>query len=167
MTSMTTPVSTTPPATADASADSPRYPLLDQLFTRHGFTQVTAENFDAFTGQPGHTLLVFLEDPARYRETLDLAVVVPQIAGAFPGRFAVGVLLSADARREAVRYGFRRWPACVLLAAGKYVGAIDGLRNWSEYIDGMAALLVAAPTRPPSIGIAVTGGGDAGGSCQS
>jgi hydrogenase-1 operon protein HyaE len=47
-----------------------------------------------------------------------------------------------------------------MLADGKYVGAIDGLRNWQEYLDELGALLAAPPTRAPSIGIAVAGEGD-------
>jgi hydrogenase-1 operon protein HyaE len=59
------------------------------------------------------------------------------------------------------RYGFRRWPALVVLRDGRYVGAIDGLRNWDEYLAEVAALLAAEPARPPSIGIAVTAAGAA------
>ena len=66
-----------------------------------------------------------------------------------------------------MRYGFRRWPALVVLADGKYVGAIDGLRNWDEYLDEMARLLDAAPTRPPTVGIAVRGGTEGGGTCHA
>ena len=133
------------------------HPLLNQLFTRHGFTRVAADALDAFTAAPGHTLLVFTEDPQRYKETLDLAVIVPEVAKAFAGRFRVGVLLPADARKAASRYGFARWPALVMLKDGMYVGAIDGLRNWDEYVEGVQRLLDAEPTRAPTVGIAVRG----------
>jgi hydrogenase-1 operon protein HyaE len=72
------------------------------------------------------------------------------------------VLLPEAARHFAARYGFRRWPALVLLRDGRYVGAIDGLREWGEYMAEMARLLDAPATRAPSIGIAVTGAGPAG-----
>jgi hydrogenase-1 operon protein HyaE len=138
-------------------------PLVARLFSHHGFAEVTAAGFDAFAAQPGHALLVFLEDPVRYKEVLDVAVIVPELAAAFAGRFRVGVLLPVAACELHVRYGFRRWPALVLLKNGAYVGAIDGLRNWSDYVDEIARLLEALPTRPPSIGIAVTGpGADSG-----
>ena len=142
------------------------HPLLQQLFTRHGFTEVRADNFDAFAGQPGHTLLLFTEDPHRYKETLDLAVIVPEIARAFAGRFAVGVLLPAAAREHQPRYGFRRWPAFVLLKDGAYVGAIDGLRDWGEYGAEVTRLLAAEPSRPPAIGIAVAAAGAGPGACH-
>ncbi len=110
-------------------------------------------------------LLVFTEDPVRFKETLDLAVIVPELMRAFAGRFAVGVLLPEAARIVAVRYGFRRWPALVLLRDGHYVGAVDGLRDWGEYVAEISRLLDAPPARPPSIGIAVTAPGATPGGC--
>ena len=143
-----------------AGADPRSYPLIAGLFTRHGYTEVRPDTLAAFTQRPGHTLLLFLEDPVRYKETLDLAVIVPEIARAFAGAFTVGVLLPEAAREVAPRYGFRRWPAFVILKGGEYVGAVDGLRNWDEYGIEVARLLAAAPSRPPTIGIAVTGTGE-------
>jgi hydrogenase-1 operon protein HyaE len=143
------------------------YPLMAQLFSKHGFTDLRAGNFAAFAARPGHVLLLFTEDPIRYKETLDLAVIVPELARAFPGRFAVGVLLPEAAREFHVRYGFRRWPAFVVLKDGAYVGAIDGLRNWDEYVDEVGRLLAAEPTRPPSVGIAVKGPNPDSGGCSA
>lgn len=131
------------------------HPLLERLMALLDAPALDAAGFEAWIGAPGHALLVFTEDPAQYRETLDIAVIVPELAQAFAGRFRVGMLLPAPARVIAGRYGFKRWPALVLLRDGKYVGAIDGLRDWEVYVDELAALLAAEPTRPPSIGIAV------------
>jgi hydrogenase-1 operon protein HyaE len=153
---------TTIPMPVAAGADARSYPLIVQLFTKHGATEVSAANFDAFTGRAGHTLLLFTEDPLRFRETLDLAVIVPEIAQAFRGRFAIGVLLPDAAREFQPRYGFRRWPAFVVLKDGRYIGAVDGLRSWDEYVAEVARLLEAPPTRPPAVGIAVKGAGDSG-----
>jgi hydrogenase-1 operon protein HyaE len=138
------------------------HPLVEQLFSRHGFAPVDVDSLDAFAAAPGHALLVFTEDPVRYKETLDLAVIAPEVARAFAGCFRVGVLLPAEARKVAPRYGFARWPALVVLKDGQYVGAIDGLRNWEEYVEEMQRLLAAEPTRAPTIGIAVKTAGDAG-----
>lgn len=142
-------------ANIDGAATTAPHPLIEQLFTRHGFSRVEPETHDAFVAQPGHALLVFTEDPLRYKETLDLAVIAPELAKAFAGRFRTGALLPEAARRIAPRYGFARWPALVLLKNGRYVGAIDGLRNWDEYIEEVQQLLAAEPSRAPSVGIAV------------
>ena len=148
-----------------AGADARAWPLIEGLFSRHGYDDVRAESFDAYARRPGATLLFFTEDPARFKETLDLAVIVPELARAFPGRFAVGVLLPEAARALQPRYGFRRWPALVVVRDGEYVGAVDGLRNWDEYLTEVAALLEAGPSRPPTIGIAVKAADDAASAC--
>ena len=147
---------------ADPIAPPAVHPLVEQLFSRHGFLRVDADSIDAFAAVPGHAMIVFTEDPVRFKETLDLAVIAPEVARAFAGCFRVAALLPADARKVAPRYGFARWPALVVLKNGHYVGAIDGLRNWEEYVEEMQRLLTAEPTRAPSIGIAVKTAGDAG-----
>jgi len=160
-----TPVKAVPmPVQAGADIRS-SYPLIEQMFSRHGCAEVGIDAFDDFLVRPGHALLVFTEDPVRFKETLDLAVIVPQLQRAFPGRFAVGVLLPEAARRLQPRYGFNRWPALVMLRDGQYVGVIDGLRNWDDYLQDLQALLSAQPSRPPTVGIPVRGPGGAAGGC--
>ena len=154
------------PMPLGAGAAATEYPLIAQLFGKHGFAEVTKANFAAWTQAIGRSLLLFIEDPGRDKETLDLAVIVPELCRAFPDRFKVGVLLPEAARAIAVRYGFRHWPALVILADGKYVGAVDGLRNWDEYLAEVAGLLEAAPTRPPTLGIAIKGNGEGAASCH-
>ena len=132
------------------------HPLLARFCSELEAPVLDPASFDAWAGKPGHALVFFSEDPVTYRETLDLAVIVPELAQAFAGRFRAALLLPDAARTIATRYGFRRWPAVVLLRDGAYVGAVDGLRDWSDYCDELRRLLEAEPTRPPSIGIAVT-----------
>jgi len=148
-----------------APAAGPRamHPLIERLVGLCGATVLEPDDVDAWVGTPGRALLVFTEDPALYRETLDLAVIVPELAQAMAGRFRTGVLLPAAARTVAPRFGFRRWPALVLLKDGCYVGAIDGLRDWQAYVEELARLLDAEPTRPPTVGIAVSADGARGG----
>jgi hydrogenase-1 operon protein HyaE len=142
-----------------AVAAPPLHPLLARFCSELDAPTLDPDAYDAWAGRPGHALVFFSEDPVTYRETLDLAVIVPELARAFAGRFRAALLLPDAARTISARYGFRRWPAIVLLRDGAYVGAIDGLRDWSDYTDELARLLDAEPTRPPSIGIAVTTAG--------
>jgi hydrogenase-1 operon protein HyaE len=135
------------------------HPLLEQLVSRHRFSPVTPENLDEFGSAPGLTMLIFTEDPVRYRETLDLAVIGPEIIKAFPEFARVGVLYPEEARKAAPRFGFARWPALVVLRDGAYVGAIDGLRDWDVYLEETARLVASQPSRPPSVGIAVKSAG--------
>jgi hydrogenase-1 operon protein HyaE len=155
----------TQPMPTVAGDDARSFPLIAQLFTKHGYTEVDRDNIGSFTGRPGHVMLLFTENPVRFKETLDLAVILPQIVNAFPGRFKVGVLLPEAARALQPRYGFARWPAFVVLKDGQYVGAVEGLYNWDEYLATVAKLLRAEPTRAPTIGIAVKVAGNTGAVC--
>ncbi len=145
---------------AAARAASPAvHPLIGRMCALLAAPLLDASTFDEWAAAPGHALLVFTEEPAQHAETLDLAVIVPELAHAYAGLLRTGVLLQPAARAIAPRFGFRRWPAMVLLKDGRYVGAIDGLREWQEYVDQLGALLRAPATRPPSIGIAVKSAG--------
>jgi hydrogenase-1 operon protein HyaE len=128
-----------------------RHPLLERLGAEHGFPELTAASFDAFISAPGHALVFFSEDPVRQRETLDLAVILPELHRAFGAAFRACWLAPDVAKAIFPRYGFRRWPAFVLLRGGEYVGVIDGVRGWDEYVSEMQRLLAAEPTAPPAI----------------
>jgi hydrogenase-1 operon protein HyaE len=142
------------------------HPLLTRLLAETGAATLGANDFDAWAQQPGAAMLVFVEDPERYKETLDLAVIVPELHAARPGAFRVALLPPAAARALAPRYGFARWPAFVMLRDGQYLGAVDGIRDWDVYLDELDRLLAAAPGRAPGVGIPVTAAGSAAPSCH-
>ncbi len=95
-------------------------------------------------------MVVFAEDPERFKETLDLAVIVPELHARFARRFRVALLPPAASRAVLPRYGFARWPAFVMLRDGRYLGAVDGIRDWDVYVGELERLLAAEPTRPPT-----------------
>ena len=146
------------PAAASAAAEV--HPLVAQLLARTGAVELSPSSAASFAEGRGMRVLVFLEDPARYRETLDLAVIVPELVALFTPRLALGVLLPVAARAVAPQYGVRRWPALVVLRDGAYMGAIEGLRAWEEYLQALARLAIAAPSRVPVVGIALTRRGE-------
>lgn len=115
---------------------------------------------------PGDALVFFTEDPQRYRETLDVAVILPELLRAMSGRARAAVLMPEDARVLAVRCAVPRRPALVFLRAGEYVGAIEGPRDWAGFVQEAEALLVAPTRRPPGIGVAVTSPGAGESSCH-
>ena len=147
--------STHSPAAAAASL----HPLLARLVRSTGAALLDADGFDAWAEQPGVAMVVFAEDPERYKETLDLAVIVPELHASRPGAFRVALLPPAAARVVSRRYGFAHWPAFVMLRDGRYLGSVDGIRDWDVYLSELDRLLAAAPSRPPSIGIPVTAAG--------
>jgi len=131
------------------------HPLFLRLVESGACPAVTAGEFDQFAAQSGSTLVFFSEEPAKYREVLDLAVILPELAKAFAGRFRACLLLPEAARALQPRYGFGKWPALVMLRNGEYVGAVAGLRDWNTYVTEIRGLLDAPVSRPPSIGVPV------------
>jgi hydrogenase-1 operon protein HyaE len=142
--------------TATAATTPPRHPLLTRLMNETGAAVLDAESFDAWARQSGAAMVVFAEDPERQKETLDLAVIVPELHASRARAFRVALLAPDAARALAPRYGFARWPAFVMLRDGRYLGAVDGIRDWDVYVGELDRLLAAEPTRPPTVGIAVT-----------
>lgn len=137
------------------------HPLLERLVAETGAAVLDPESFDAWARQPGAAMVVFAEDPERYKETLDIAIIVPELHACRAGAFRVALLPPAASRALAPRFGFARWPAFVMLRDGQYLGAVDGIRDWDVYIGELDRLLAASATRPPSVGIAVRAAGAA------
>lgn len=131
------------------------HPLLVRLVYQTGAAILDPSTFDAWARQPGPAMVVFAEDPERFKETLDLAVIVPELHATGGKGFRVGLLPPAASRAIAPRYGFARWPAFVMLRDGQYLGAVDGIRDWDVYTAELLRLLAAAPSRPPTVGIPV------------
>ena len=151
--------STTAATTATAATPAPTpglHPLFDRLVAETGATVLhDASSFDDWAAQSGAAMVVFAEDPERFKEALDLAVIVPELHAASRGAFRVALLPPAASRLLAPRFGFARWPAFVMLRDGHYLGAVDGIRDWEVYVAELARLLAATPSRPPSVGIPV------------
>jgi hydrogenase-1 operon protein HyaE len=155
----------TPSVSADPAV---LHPLLARLVALTGGTVLAVASFDAWAAQPGDAMAVFVEDHERFKETLDLAVIVPELHAAAKGSFRVGLLPPTEARALLGRFAFARWPAIVMLRDGAYVGAIDGIRDWDVYVAELGRLLAAPKSRPPGIGIPVVaaGGGGAAPACH-
>lgn len=132
------------------------HPLIARLVDEFGYPGLAAADLDAFVNAPGDAILFCAGDPVQYPECLDVAVVLPEILRAFPGRLRVGIPTRETEPALQARFGFNRWPSLVFLRAGAYVGTISGIQDWSVYLERIKALLAAPASRPPSIGIAVS-----------
>jgi len=116
--------------------------LLDEF----GLAEVGSGDVDAFLSVPGDAVLFFTEDPKQYPESADVAVILPELMQALPGRFRSAVVARASERALQKRFGFARWPALVFVRDGDLVGAITGMHEWGEFVQKAAALL-DSPTR--------------------
>ena len=134
-------------------------PLVTRLVEAHGAVRLDEAGFDAFVRAPGEAALFFTEDPMRFREVTDVAVILPELAAAASRTFRIGVLPPPLANAMAATYGVRRWPALVFLRGGEWLGNIEGLRDWSDYLAAVDALVEGATHPLPArvIPLAVAG----------
>jgi hydrogenase-1 operon protein HyaE len=131
-------------------------PLVTRLVKEGGAARLDDASFDAFLAAPGEAVLFFTEDPVRFREVLDVAVILPELARGCSRPFRIGVLPPPLANAKAATYGVRRWPALVFLRSGEWLGNVEGLRDWGDYIEAVNVLLEgdARPLPPKVIPVA-------------
>ncbi|MCC7198876.1 MAG: hypothetical protein IT483_05160 [Gammaproteobacteria bacterium] len=130
----------------DEAAPDPRHPLIERLVSQLGFPEVDTATVDAFLAGPGDAVLFFSENPAQHPESLDVAVILPELVAAFRGRLRGAVVSRASERELQKRFGFARWPALVFVRGGEYVGAITAVQDWDFYVSRVQELL-DSPTR--------------------
>lgn len=147
------------PAT-EPLADPLAAPLVARLVAQHGAQFVDRDSHRAFAAGAGDRVLFFTGDAVRFPESLDVAVVLPELMAALrrpDGRapFAVGVVCRRDEDEVARAWASQRWPSLVFLRDGGYVGVLAGMHDWTDYVTRVRELLAAPTTRVPGIGIPV------------
>ena len=145
-------------------------PPIAALIEIHRLPLLQADDLDFFLRPGRHNLLFLAGDPVKVPEALDVAVVLPELLRAFPGRLHAALVAPEAERAVHARFGCRRWPALVLLRGDAYVGSIERMRDWDDYLRELDALLAAASSRAPGVGIPVTAeeasGVHPGGGCR-
>jgi len=128
-------------------------PLIAALSEHHGLPLLHEDDLEAFLQPQRHSLLFLAGDTDKYPESLDVAVILPELLKAFGGRFQAAVIGAEAEQAMKARFGFSRWPALVVLRGDAYLGCITRVRNWDDYLAELARLLTAEPSRPPGVGI--------------
>jgi hydrogenase-1 operon protein HyaE len=130
-------------------------PSIAKLLTQHNYPLLDADNYHNFVyyADAEVVVLFFCNDPAQFPESNDVAVILPELLKVFGGRLQAAVVSKAIERELQARFRFTSWPALVFLQRGEYLGAICGIRDWSEYPQETAQILAATPTEPPAFDI--------------
>ena len=155
----------TPDAPMVRDPEAGAAPLVARLVHQHGARWIGRNELAAFLAEPGDRVLFFHGDPVRFPEVLDVAVVLPELQRAFPGRFQIGVVPRADEDALAARFAANRWPSLLFLRDGGYVALVPGMHDWTDYVARVAQALASPVGRVPGIGIAVVGATPATGGC--
>jgi hydrogenase-1 operon protein HyaE len=145
---------------------TPLHPLVERLVEQGRARAVDADTAAAWAARPGEHLLFFSGDALRFPEAADVAVVLPELAAAFGGRFDLGVVPRAAEDALARRWGVQRWPSLVLLRDGGWVATLSGMKDWSDFVAELGQALQQPATRAPSVGIPVVAAGAAEPACH-
>lgn len=120
------------------------YPLLDNT-----------EHLETWTQSAENSVIFLPANPQHYPETLDVAIILPELVKSFAGKLQAAVAGEAYAKTLAAQYAITEWPALLFLRYGEYLGSIARVRDWQVYLDKIQGLLAATPSKAPGIGIAV------------
>lgn len=102
-----------------------------------------ASDIAEFTARPGLHCLFIPGDARRNLETPDAAVILPELRMAFQHAFdcaVVGDAIEADLR-ETTRA--LKTPAFLFYREGAYLGAIEKIRDWDDYMTRTTHILSA------------------------
>ena len=133
--------------------------VLQRLLERHDFREIDAAGFDDFTAGPSTCAVLLLDDPVQQPEVCDVAAVLPEVLTAAGVPMPAAFARAAAARVLQPRFGFVRWPAVVFLRAGRWVGTIEGMRDWQPFVDAVREMATRPVGRPPTVGIPLRVGG--------
>lgn len=142
------------------------HPLVQRLLDQPAAQALSLDTLDAWLARGGEQVLLFSGDPVRFPEALDVAVVLPELCGAFAGRFAIGIVPREHEDAIARRYGVQRWPSLVFVRDGGYLGSVSGMRDWDDYLREVGDVLSREVSRAPTVGIPVVAAGPAADACH-
>ncbi len=122
-------------ALRDPAAPQGPHPLVARLETEFGWPRLqNLSDVAEFTSRPGAHCLFVPGDARRNLETPDAAVILPELRIAFQNGFDCALV--DDAIEAQVREAARalRTPGFLFFREGRYLGAIEKVRDWDDYL---------------------------------
>lgn len=131
-------------------------PLIENMIEQYGYPVLNEDSIDEFIQSQEECVLFFTENPTRFPESNDVAMILPELVKEYGGRFSAAVIDQASQRKLQGRYGFNEWPTLVFLRNGQYLGHISRVQDWMDYIVKINQILTSEPRPAPGIGIPVS-----------
>ncbi len=120
-----------------------QYPVLDET------------NLDDFISSNKECILFFTENPRRFPESDDVAMILPELVKEYENRFVAAVIAEKDQRQLQMKFGFKKWPSLVFIRDGEYLGVISKVQDWRDYIIKINELLESKTQSAPGFIIPV------------
>ncbi len=130
-------------------------PLIESMIEQYSYPVLDESTIDDFINAQDESVLFFTENPTRFPESDDVAMILPELVSEYGNRFSAAVIEQKSQRKLQGRFGFKEWPTLVFLRKGQYLGAISRVQDWNDYILEINKLLTSAPKPTPGIGIPV------------
>lgn len=129
------------------------HPLIQRLLLESDYLLLnTHQDLDQLAAASEFQVLLFGEQPHRFPETLDIAVILPELLEGLraQGVDIRGAVVSTEIEKVwQKRYGFREWPTLVFLKQGRYLGKISRIQNWDDYLRQIPVILAETPAADP------------------
>ncbi len=124
--------------------------LLTSIIEREGIEVVDEEGLDQQAKETVFSMVFFPGDAERLAESNDVAVILPELNKALQGAVTPFVVDRSSERDLQRRYRFNSFPSLVFLRHGEYLGVIQGVKDWNEYLNEITGILTREPTDPPA-----------------
>jgi len=130
-------------------------PLIKTMIEQYNYPVLNVDNVDEFINSQNECVLFFTENPTRFPESDDVAMILPELVKEYGNRFNAAVIEQDSQRKLQTRYDFREWPTLVFLRKGEYLGAISRVQDWNEYIIQINTFLTDGPKKIIGIGVPI------------
>jgi len=130
-------------------------PLIEAMIEQYGYPVLTSETIDDYIQSQAECVLFFTENPTRFPESDDVAMILPELVKEYGNRFNAAVIAQESQRQLQARYAFKEWPTLVFLRNGEYLGAISRVQDWNDYILKINDFIRSEPKKVLGIGVPV------------
>jgi len=119
--------------------------LIKKMLELYNYPVLNEDNIDEFIKSQDECVLFFANNPVRYPESDDVAMILPELVKEYGNRFSAAFVEQKSERTLQRRFGFVRWPTLVFLKGGKKLGHISKVQDWNDYIIKINELLTLEP----------------------
>ncbi|MBL4711850.1 MAG: hydrogenase-1 expression HyaE [Gammaproteobacteria bacterium] len=130
-------------------------PLIEAMIEQYNYPVLNEDTIDEYIQSQEECVLFFTENPTRFPESDDVAMILPELVVEYGNRFTAAVISQDSQRKLQARYDFKEWPTLVFLRKGEYLGAISRVQDWNEYIQQINDFLTAGPKKVLGIGVPI------------
>jgi hydrogenase-1 operon protein HyaE len=122
------------------------HPLIARLETEFRYPRLAStHDITEFLSRPGPHCLFIPGDPRRNLETADAAVILPELRLAFQNAFDCAVIDDAIEAQLREHYRALKTPGLLFFRGPTFLGAIEKVRDWSDYLGRITHLLSLQP----------------------